>query len=44
VTPYENAFNEIKNKLMESPVLMHYNKDADTILVTDTILLGLGVI
>lgn len=40
---HENAFNELKNKLIAPPVLMHYNEDADTILVTAASLLGLGV-
>lgn len=40
----ENSFNELKNKLIASPILMHYNKDADTILVTDSSLFGLSVI
>uniref|UniRef100_A0A2H8TVD7 Retrovirus-related Pol polyprotein from transposon 297 n=1 Tax=Melanaphis sacchari TaxID=742174 RepID=A0A2H8TVD7_9HEMI len=41
---HENAFNELKNKLITPPVLMHYDEEADTILVTDASLLGLGVI
>lgn len=41
---HENACKELKNKLIVPPVLMHYNEDADTILVTDASLFGLGVI
>lgn len=41
---HENAFNELKSKLTTPPVLMHFNENLDTILVTDASQLGLGII
>jgi len=32
----ENTFNELKNKLIAPPILIYYNENLNTILVSDS--------